>query len=552
MKKHFSFIFFILFCFLLLPSAAHAEEYFTEGLYRCSLKDGQITIVNTDASIAGLVEIPSVLSGRPVTAIGEKAFFGRENITGIVIPESITEIGPYAFCGCINMKEAVLPKGLSVLPMGVFSGCGFIELPSLSGITTISEYAFDVCHNLRTVHIPENVSRIENGAFRGTASVLQFSVSDANPCFTAIDGNLYTKDGKTMLQYALGKPDSAFSFPETASTIAPRAFYWSKLETVEISSHVENIGFEAFYGNEALTRVTLANGVLSVGDNAFAKCESLTDIKIPGSIYSIGADAFRECYALNRVRIENGVFKIEDSAFFECRALAEITLPASLTHIGEHAFGMCDSLVSVRLPETLKSIGSYAFSQCNALETLSLPGSIVSVPKSLAEGAHSLHTVILGHGIEEIQDGAFRSCGALRTVSMPNTVTFVGENAFDRDWEIREVYFQGTPEAYNAVQVAAGNELLKNTYAQTFFLPQIYAADYADNALTVRIEPTVGFLQIKAYDASFQLIYTAFVLTNAETDTYVLPMHDGWNYVNVRLLPHLQTPVPAKIIMRLL
>jgi hypothetical protein len=59
----------------------------------------------------------------------------------------------------------------------------------------------------------------------------------------------------------------------------------------------------------------MMNGVLIIGDYAFASCKSLTAIVIPGSVTDIGTGAFSGCVNLRAVimsrktRLAPGVFK---------------------------------------------------------------------------------------------------------------------------------------------------------------------------------------------------------------------------------------------------
>ena len=59
--------------------------------------------------------------------------------------------------------------------------------------------------------------------------------------------------------------------------------------------NVTSIGERAFWSgkeNSCLTSVTIPEGVISIGDNAFGNCTALTSITIPNSIKQIGVDVF--------------------------------------------------------------------------------------------------------------------------------------------------------------------------------------------------------------------------------------------------------------------
>ena len=49
------------------------------------------------------------------------------------------------------------------------------------------------------------------------------------------------------------------------------------------------------YQRDKIKKVTIKNGVTSIGVYAFAECYYLTSITIPNSVTSIGDDAFEEC-----------------------------------------------------------------------------------------------------------------------------------------------------------------------------------------------------------------------------------------------------------------
>ncbi|MBR2904003.1 MAG: leucine-rich repeat domain-containing protein [Clostridia bacterium] len=134
-------------------------------------------------------------------------------------------------------------------------------------------------------------------------------VDENNTAYKSIDGNLYTKDGKTLLQYAIGK---------TATTFI-------------VSDAVTSIGSYAFEDCDGLTSVTIGKSVTSIGAYAFARCSSLTSIVIPDSVTSIGSYAFYNCTSLTSVIIGDSVTSIGEDAFYNCTSLTSITFKDTST-----------------------------------------------------------------------------------------------------------------------------------------------------------------------------------------------------------------------------
>ena len=71
----------------------------------------------------GVAEIPSVLRGYPVVAIGEGAFRNAAGLTRVVIPAGVTSVGDQAFAGCVNLEDVEIPDYVPNLPLSAFDGC---------------------------------------------------------------------------------------------------------------------------------------------------------------------------------------------------------------------------------------------------------------------------------------------------------------------------------------------------------------------------------------------------------------------------------------------
>ncbi len=130
-----------------------------------------------------------------------------------------------------------------------------------------------------------------------------------------------------------------------------------------------------FIKSNSITDVAiLADGVTSIGDNAFDGCSSLKSINLPEGVTSIGEYTFSGCSSLTSINLPNELTSIGNSAFSYCSSLTSINLPKRLTNIGASAFYGCSNLTSISLPDGVTSIGNGAFDVCSNLEEISLSG----------------------------------------------------------------------------------------------------------------------------------------------------------------------------------
>lgn len=72
-------------------------------------------------------------------------------------------------------------------------------------------------------------------------------------------------------------------------------------------------------------------------------------------------------YSITKVTIKEGVTSIGNYAFSFCSNLTSVTIPEGVKSIGGYAFSFCTNLTSVTIPSTVTSIGGTAFSDCSRL-----------------------------------------------------------------------------------------------------------------------------------------------------------------------------------------
>ena len=195
---------------------------------------------------------------------------------------------------------------------------------------------------------------------------------------------------------------------------------------------VTRINEDAFSICYAFTKVTISEGVVSIGTKAFWACGNLEEIVIPSTVTLIGESAFEECHKLKSVKLPDGLQTIENKTFSECEALAKAELPNNLKVIGQKVFSGCKALTKIDLPSGLETIGTAAFSD-TGLREIEIPGSVTCIPNS-----------------------CFHGCKDLKRAVIPATVTVIAPHAFGYVSEDIDVEFRGTKAQFEAIDPGQG------------------------------------------------------------------------------------------------
>ena len=132
------------------------------------LGGGRRTVRAIDPETEGNIEIPAILDGYSVTAIGNYAFYDCGGITGVSLPSTITSIGKDAFNGATSLASISLPEGIVSLGSGAFEECwNLVSVDLPSSLTELPETAFAYCLSLESLIIPETTASIGADAFYG-------------------------------------------------------------------------------------------------------------------------------------------------------------------------------------------------------------------------------------------------------------------------------------------------------------------------------------------------------------------------------------------------
>ena len=381
------------------------ESSYTGGVATEQKYYGSNTIFTTSTTYY----IPSSLKSVTVTGgnILYGAFYDCNNITNITLGDDVTTISDYAFYNCTSLTSIVIPDSVTTIGEYAFSGCYSLTSVTIGdSVTSIGEDAFYYCTSLTSVTIGDSVTTIGEDAFIGCDSLTNISVDENNPNYKSIDGNLYSKDGKTIIQYAIGKTATSFIIPDSVTTI----------------------GDYAFRGCSSLTSIVIPDGVTTIGTSAFGGCTSLTSIVIPDSVTTIGADAFYGCSSLESLTIP----------FVGNRA--GVTSSDTYQYPLGYLFGESSYTGGVETEQ--KYYGSTPFVATGT--TYYIPSSLKSV------------TVTGGY----IPRGAFYNCNNITNITLGDDVTTISDYAFYNCTSLTKVYYTGTEEQWEAISIGSYNDPL--------------------------------------------------------------------------------------------
>jgi len=233
-----------------LGSVSNAESEYSSGLQYTLNEDNNSYTLSSAGELfnSTKVVIPETYKGKPVTKIGERAFYSTQlygsdsskgaPINELILPSTIKSIALEAFYNCKIEKvvfEGTIEEWCSIQFIGIsanplyhpdnakdntklyIDGELIETLVIPNSVSTISSYSFVDCVSLKEVVIPESVTSIEPHAFKNCGSLSSVEVKAPRGWYYKNGGYKYsisesTMSNKTLLaqKFVEGNPSNYY------------------------------------------------------------------------------------------------------------------------------------------------------------------------------------------------------------------------------------------------------------------------------------------------------------------------------------------------------
>ena len=420
-------------------------------------------------------KVGTIIFEKPITHIGQRAFYQRINLKGIWIPNSVTSIGKWAFEYCPALEsvhisnlsawcridfEDMFSNPLYYADNLYLNGELVAELTIPSDITQINNYTFYGCNCLTNITIPNSVTTIGYEAFRDCFNLTRVTIHDSvttikdgafSGCYNLIEFNsrLASKDGRCLIIDGM------------LNSFAPAG-----LTEYIIPDTVTAIGQWTFYKSSSLTRIAIPDSVISIGAFAFSECsgELIINSKVVETDYDLLESAgyrtrrIKEHYWLSganfsHIIIGDNIQKIGNNAFWGCSTLTSITIPNSVNKIGVDIF--CDSCLGISIH--ISDLSSW----CNI--NFAHNEEHVYLYKKLYLKGEFLTQITIPSDITRIKSMSFDGLRDITSITLPDSVTTIEKNAFVGCHKLTSVYYNG--ELSSWCKINFGGYLLNPLFA---------------------------------------------------------------------------------------
>lgn len=411
--------------------------------------------------------------GEAIYVDGEELPYFAHNslLVAIVLPQGIKstqEEDETALSGSENLRTLVLPEGLKIVN-------GFNSCPKLTdlllpeGLEVIESHAFCGCEAISSIRIPASVEYISGSSFAG-CNLTAYEIDEGNPYYTVVDGVLYSKDLKILVAFPTAYPKKHFEVPNTTVIIGEHAFFFSKIESVELTNGITTIQDWAFDASH-IHSIDIPNTVTTIGEGAFRSCFDLEHVGLPTVLTEIPRQTFESCPSLKELVVPSSVRTIHYSSLIWSHGIEKLVLQDGLEEIADDGIMTVSdgNIKEVTLPKTLKKVPGGVFNYSPHINSISLdpenPYFTIIDEALCSKDGKILFSVPNYHreyytvpeGIEVIGARAFAYLPRINSITLPSTLRVIESRAFQGDDALKSITIPANVEKIEVHALWADN-----------------------------------------------------------------------------------------------
>ena len=380
-----------------------------------------------------------IIYGSGNAKIRSSAFYGCKNLKHVYFGQNIKSIGQEAFADSFKSSyyyyAVEIPKTVTSIGNKAFDHDGLIILTTegsaadayakQNGITVKYDCSFYTNYrdadwlydwNTKTLTLNCDTSYV----FRtGDIEALEnIKTPDENDEYWQ---EFVNEMGDAVYSVVISdRSDSRGGFKEITGgfKMLPNLMY---VTIVDEAKTINTISEGAFSGLKKLYRVTLNEGMESIGAEAFADCPALDDVNLNEKLHYIGDEAFRRC-GFTSLDIGNETFikhdgltseeilgdsiEIDLGIFKGCEYLQEVDLGPRFSGFGCSMFEDCIRLNKVKYTDENANVDDFAFKNCKALMEFPIRRTLSHVGEQAFVGT-GVNEILIPDSITDIGDMAF-------------------------------------------------------------------------------------------------------------------------------------------------
>ena len=398
------------------------------------------------------IAIPREHNGKPVTKIKDSAFVGNKTLKSVIIGDNISVIGTQAFWGCTGItKVSFNSKSLGRL---VFQNCVNLEKAIIGkNVNSWGNEIFLGSNKLSDLTILSSTLDVNNNHLYTSSALKEIKVNEDNSKYMVKDGILFSKDGRKIYLYPVGKTGDTYVFDSNVKEIGDSAFQGcSSFKTINIPDTIENVGSSAFSGcsnlkeaivnakklnrltffrSSNLESVTIGSNVSSWGDQIFLGCNKLSDLTILSSTLDVNNNHLYTSSALKEIKVNenNSKYMVKNGILFSKDGSKIYAYPtgkqedtyvfdSNVKEIGDSAFWMTN-LKCINIPDTIESVGNSAFGHCSNLKEVTVNAK--KLRRLTFYSSSNLDSVTIGSNVSSWSDEVFLSCNKIPSITYLGT-----------------------------------------------------------------------------------------------------------------------------------